>query len=281
MIGDTATRSAEIIRRLKKTYPDAHCALQHSNAFELLIATILSAQCTDERVNIVTSTLFRKYRSPQDFLAASQTELENDIRSTGFFRNKAKNIRAACERIVEVYGGKVPDSMEDILTLGGVARKTANVVLGNAFGIASGVVVDTHVSRLSQRLGLTEAKQPEKIEADLMELVPKKHWIMFPHWMIFHGRQVCQARKPKCASCVLADLCPYFASLEVDTKTISPAARPTPPQALTFLCVEPTLGLAHAPAPPRCAAPPPPFDRLAQSTRPRPAAAAPPLFFCQ
>lgn len=224
MIGDTATRSAEIIRRLKKTYPDAHCALQHSNAFELLIATILSAQCTDERVNIVTSTLFRKYRSPQDFLAASQTELENDIRSTGFFRNKAKNIRAACERIVEVYGGKVPDSMEDILTLGGVARKTANVVLGNAFGIASGVVVDTHVSRLSQRLGLTEAKQPEKIEADLMELVPKKHWIMFPHWMIFHGRQVCQARKPKCASCVLADLCPYFASLEVDTKTISPAA---------------------------------------------------------
>jgi len=214
MIGDKKKRAAEIIRRLKKTYPDAHCALQHTNAFELLVATILSAQCTDERVNIVTSTLFRKYRSPQDFLAASQLELENDIRSTGFFRNKAKNIRAACDRIVNVYGGKVPNSMVEILTLGGVARKTANVVLGNAFGIPSGVVVDTHVSRLSQRLGLTQAKQPEKIEADLMELVRKKHWIMFPHWIIFHGRRVCQARKPRCSECVLSDLCPYLASLD-------------------------------------------------------------------
>lgn len=213
MIADTDKRAAEIVRRLKKRYPDAHCALEHSNAFELLVATILSAQCTDERVNIVTATLFRKYRSPEDYLSVSQQELETDIHSTGFFRNKAKNIKAACDRIVNVYGGEVPNSMEEILTLGGVARKTANVVLGNAFGIPSGVVVDTHVSRLSQRLGLTDAKQPEKIEADLMALIPMKHWIMFPHWMIFHGRQVCQARKPKCGECVLSDLCPYFAEI--------------------------------------------------------------------
>lgn len=215
MIADTDKRAAEIVRRLKKRYPDAHCALEHSNAFELLVATILSAQCTDERVNIVTATLFRKYRSPEDYLSVSQQELETDIHSTGFFRNKAKNIKAACDRIVNVYGGEVPNSMEEILTLGGVARKTANVVLGNAFGIPSGVVVDTHVSRLSQRLGLTDAKQPEKIEADLMALIPMKHWIMFPHWMIFHGRQVCQARKPKCGECVLSDLCPYFAEIAV------------------------------------------------------------------
>lgn len=208
MIADRKQRTAEIIGRLKKAYPDAHCALVHSNPFELLIATILSAQCTDERVNIVTATLFRKYRGPQDFIDVSQAELEKDIHSTGFFRNKAKNIKAACERIVEVYGGNIPQTMEEILTLGGVARKTANVVLGNAFGIASGVVVDTHVSRLSQRLGLTTEKTPEKIERDLEKLVPKKNWIMFPHWMIFHGRQVCNARKPRCGECVLADICP-------------------------------------------------------------------------
>jgi endonuclease-3 len=208
VIFDKEKRAAEIIKRLKKAYPDAHCALNHTNAFELMVATILSAQCTDERVNIVTADLFRKYRGPQDYLNVSQQELETDIHSTGFFRNKSKNIQAACKRLIEVYDGDVPTQMEEILTLGGVARKTANVVLGNAFGIASGVVVDTHVSRLSQRLGLSVNEQPEKIEQDLMELIPKRHWIMFPHWMIFHGRKVCIARKPKCDVCVLADICP-------------------------------------------------------------------------
>jgi endonuclease-3 len=210
MIRSKVARTAEIIARLKKAYPSAHCALNHSNAFELLIATILSAQCTDERVNIVTSTLFRKYRGPTDFAAVSQDELERDIRSTGFFRNKAKNIRSASKRVIDEFGGTVPETMPELLSLAGVARKTANVVLGNAFGIASGVVVDTHVSRLSQRLGLTKEKTPEKIELDLQALVPKKHWVMFSHWLIFHGRQVCQARKPKCTECVLADLCPSF-----------------------------------------------------------------------
>lgn len=210
MIADRKNRTAEIIKRLKKAYPDAHCALNHTSPFELLIATILSAQCTDERVNIVTENLFRKYRGPRDFVEVSQAELEKDIRSTGFFRNKAKNIKAASRRLLDVYGGEIPRTMEEILTLGGVARKTANVVLGNAFGIASGVVVDTHVSRLSQRLGLAESTTPQKIERDLMELVPKKHWIMFPHWMIFHGRRICIARKPKCRECVLADLCPSY-----------------------------------------------------------------------
>lgn len=208
MIADRKQRTTEIIKRLKKAYPDAHCALVHSNPFELLVATILSAQCTDERVNIVTANLFRKYRSPHDFIEVSQAELEKDVHSTGFFRNKAKNIKSASLRIVEVYSGKIPQTMDEILTLGGVARKTANVVLGNAFGIASGVVVDTHVSRLSQRLGLTNEKTPEKIERELEKLVPKKNWIMFPHWMIFHGRQVCNARKPKCGECVMANICP-------------------------------------------------------------------------
>lgn len=208
MTADIKVRTLEIIKRLKKAYPDAHCALVHSSPFELLIATILSAQCTDLRVNIVTATLFRKYRGPQDFINVAQTELEKDIHSTGFYRNKAKNIQAACKRIIEVYGGEIPTRMEDLLSLGGVARKTANVVLGNAFGIASGVVVDTHVSRLSQRLGLTESKTPEKIEHDLSVMVPKKNWIMFPHWMIYHGRQICDARKPKCQICCLSDVCP-------------------------------------------------------------------------
>ncbi|HRI04417.1 MAG TPA: endonuclease III [Pyrinomonadaceae bacterium] len=208
MIRNKKQRTAEIIKRLKKAYPDAHCALVHTNAFELLIATILSAQCTDVRVNIVTADLFRKYRGPQDFLNVPQTELEKDIHSTGFYRNKAKNIQAACKRIIEVYGGNVPHTMDDLLTLGGVARKTANVVMGNAFGIASGVVVDTHVSRLSQRLGLTKEKTPGKIERDLEKLVPQNNWVMFPHWMIYHGRQVCDARKPKCNECTLAEICP-------------------------------------------------------------------------
>jgi endonuclease-3 len=208
MIADKTARTAEIIKRLKKAYPDAHCALDHTTPFELLIATILSAQCTDERVNIVTADLFRKYRGPADFLKIPQEELEKDIHSTGFFRNKAKNIQAACKRLIEEFGGEIPQTMAEMLTLGGVARKTANVVLGNAFGIASGVVVDTHVSRLSQRLGLTTNETAEKIESDLADLVPKRQWVMFPHWLITHGRQVCNARKPKCAECVLGDICP-------------------------------------------------------------------------
>jgi endonuclease-3 len=213
MIPDKQTRADEAIKRLKKEYPDAHCALNHTSAFELLVATILSAQCTDERVNIVTANLFRKYREPKDYINVSQEELEKDIHSTGFFRNKAKNIQGACEKIIGLYNGEIPQTMEELLILNGVARKTANVVLGNAFGIASGVVVDTHVSRLSQRLGLTEETAPEKIEKDLSELVPKKDWIMFPHWLISHGRAICQARKPKCGECVLNDICPKIGVL--------------------------------------------------------------------
>ncbi|MEO5859744.1 MAG: endonuclease III [Pyrinomonadaceae bacterium] len=210
MISDRKKRTGEIIKRLKKAYPDAHCALNHTNPFELLIATILSAQCTDERVNIVTADLFRKYRGPEDFVKVSQLELERDVHSTGFFRNKAKNIKAASQRLIDVYDGQIPQTMDEIQTLGGVARKTGNVVLGNGFGIASGVVVDTHVSRLSQRLGLTDEKTPEKIERDLQELVPKKDWVRFSHWLIHHGRQICNARKPKCFECVLADICPSY-----------------------------------------------------------------------
>lgn len=208
MISDRKKRTGEIIKRLKKEYPDAHCALNHSNAFELLVATILSAQCTDERVNLVTAGLFRKYRAPQDYLAVETAELAEDIKSINFFNNKTRSIRGAAQKIIENFGGEVPRTMDELLTLNGVARKTANVVLGNAFGIASGVVVDTHVARLSQRLGLTEEKAPEKIETDLSALVPQKQWVMFPHWLITHGRAVCNARKPKCGECVLNDICP-------------------------------------------------------------------------
>ena len=210
MIANKKERTAEIIKRLKKAYPDAHCALNHTNTFELLIATILSAQCTDRQVNIVTADLFRKFRKPQDYVDVPQEELEKEIRSIGFFRSKAKNIRAASEKIIKDFGSRVPETMEELLTLNGVGRKTANVVLGNAFGIASGIVVDTHVERLSQRLGLTKNKTPDKIERDLEKLVPKKDWVMFSHWLIFHGRQICQARKPKCTECVLGDICPSY-----------------------------------------------------------------------
>jgi endonuclease-3 len=229
VITDKKKHTAEIIKRLKKAYPDAHCALNHTSAFELMIATILSAQCTDERVNIVTADLFRKYRVPEDYLKVTQQDLETDIHSTGFFRNKAKNIQAACRRLIEVYKGEIPRSMDEILTLGGVARKTGNVVLGNAFGIASGVVVDTHVGRLSQRLGLTTNDTAEKIEKDLMDLVPKRHWIMFPHWMIFHGRQVCIARKPKCEICVLANICPSRPLFEEANRAATPKPRQKTP----------------------------------------------------
>ncbi len=201
-------RMQQLIRLLKKAYPDAHCALHHTNPLELLIATILSAQCTDERVNIVTANLFRKYRTAEDYANADRAELERDLSSINFFRNKAKNIQAACQILAEQYRGAVPQTMEELIALPGVARKTANVVLGNAFGIASGVVVDTHVSRLSQRLGLTQHEQPEKIEQDLLALVPKKDWVVFSHWLISHGRAVCQARKPKCEVCPLEMLCP-------------------------------------------------------------------------
>jgi endonuclease-3 len=208
MISDKQQRTAEIIKRLKKEYPDAHCALNHSNAFELLVATILSAQCTDERVNIVTATLFRKYRAPQDYADATQEELADDLKSINFFNNKTRAIRACALKIVENFGGEVPRTMDELLTLNGVARKTANVVLGNAYGIASGVVVDTHVARLSQRLGLTAEKIPEKIERDLNSLAPQKDWVLFPHLLIDHGRAVCNARKPKCTQCLLNDICP-------------------------------------------------------------------------
>ena len=201
-------RTRKIIAKLRKAYPDAHCSLIHSNPFELLIATILSAQCTDERVNIVTADLFRKYRSCEDYINVAPSELEQDIHSTGFFRNKTKSIQGACKKMIEEHGGQVPNEVEKLLGLPGVARKTANVVLGNAFGIASGVVVDTHVARLSQLLGLTREKQPEKIERDLMDLVPKKDWVDFSHLLIYHGRQVCKARRPECGKCVIEPLCP-------------------------------------------------------------------------
>ena len=201
-------RTKKIIAGLEKTYPTAHCELVHQNPLELLIATILSAQCTDKRVNIVTEKLFKKYRSAKDFANADIFELENDIRSTGFYKNKARNIKAACADIVEKHGGKVPQTMEELLQLGGVGRKTANVVLGNAFAINVGVVVDTHVARLSHRLGLTAHRAPEKIERDLMALVPQKRWTLFSHWLIWHGRRRCEARKPDCAHCEIESHCP-------------------------------------------------------------------------
>ena len=201
-------RVARLIKIWPKVYPDAHTELTFKNPLELLIATILSAQCTDKRVNMVTPLLFKKYRSAKDYAAAPQAELENAIKSTGFFRNKTKSIRAATSTIANKFGGKVPDSMEKLRELPGVGRKTANVVLGNAFGINEGIVVDTHVIRLSQRLGLTKHKDPEKIEQDLMELVPKNHWAVWSHWLIWHGRRRCYARKPDCANCEVFRFCP-------------------------------------------------------------------------
>jgi endonuclease-3 len=208
MINELKTRTRKIIRLLKQAYPDAKCSLNHSSAFELLIATILSAQCTDARVNIVTQDLFRKYRKPEDYLKVSENELQRDIRTTGFFRNKTKSIQGTAKVLTEQYGGKVPETIEKLLELPGVARKTANVVLGNAFGINSGVVVDTHVSRLSHRLGLSSEKTAEKIETDLITLVPKKDWVIFSHLLIAHGRAICKARNPFCDQCVVERHCP-------------------------------------------------------------------------
>ena len=207
-MSDDKKRAAKIVSLLKKSYPDVRCSLNHASPLELLVATILSAQCTDERVNVVTADLFRKYRRAEDYTKVSQEELEQDIRSTGFFRNKAKAIQGACRMLVEKYNGRVPETMEELLELPGVARKTANVVLGNAYGLASGVVVDTHVSRLSQRLGLSTEEHPEKIERDLCALIPRKQWIDFSHLLIAHGRAVCKARAPLCAECFLVELCP-------------------------------------------------------------------------
>ena len=201
-------RSKRILDTLRRTYPDAHCELNYTNPLELLIATILSAQCTDKQVNIVTPDLFKKYQTAADYAKAPLPGLENDIRRLGFFRNKAKNIKACCQQLVEEYGGKVPRTMDQLVALPGVGRKTANVVLGNAFGINEGVVVDTHVARLTQRLGLTKESTPEKIEADMLELVPREDWTLFSHWLIWHGRRRCFARKPECAECEVRVLCP-------------------------------------------------------------------------
>ena len=204
-------RTRDIIRRLKRAYPDAKCSLNHSNPFELLVATILSAQCTDERVNLVTANLFRKYTKPEDYLKVAPRELEKDIQSTGFFRNKTKSIQGTSKVLTEQYHGEVPQTMEELLELPGVARKTANVVLGNAFDIKAGVVVDTHVTRLSHRLGFTQQKTAEKLEQDLIPIVPRKDWVIFPHLMIYHGRKICKARNPLCAECTIEKQCPSSA----------------------------------------------------------------------
>ena len=202
------TRAQSIYKILHKTYPDAKCSLNYSNPLQLLIATVLSAQCTDDRVNKVTPELFKKYPNTQSFSKADINELEQDIRSTGFYRNKAKNIKSACQMLVEKYKGKIPNTMEELLELPGVARKTANVVLGNAFGIADGVVVDTHVNRLSHRMGLSKQKTPEKIEQDLMKLFEQDQWVNLAHLFIYHGRKICTARKAECGLCPVEKHCP-------------------------------------------------------------------------
>lgn len=198
----------KIIKLLKKQHPEAKCALRHKNALELLISTILSAQCTDQRVNIVTEKLFKKYKNAKDYANANLKEFEKDIYSTGFYRNKAKNIIAACNIIDKKHKGKVPKDFNQLLELPGVARKTANCVMGTAFDIPSGIVVDTHVSRITQKLGLTKNTDPNKIEQDLIKIIPTDNWIMFSHWLIWHGRKVCDARKPRCDICLLNKLCP-------------------------------------------------------------------------
>jgi len=205
--GTDPKRVAAILTKLDEAYPNATCELKHENAFQLLISTILSAQCTDVRVNQVAETLYKKYPDPKAFAYATPSELEQDIRPTGFFRNKTKSVMGASKAIIEKFGGEVPHTMEEILTLPGVARKTGNVVLGTAYGIASGLVVDTHVIRLSNRLDLTRNDDPKKIEQDLMQIIRKEKWIQFSHQLIWHGRRVCHARKPKCIECNMESLC--------------------------------------------------------------------------
>ena len=207
-IQDKQARTKKIIAGLRKAYPNAHCELNYSTPLELLVATILSAQCTDKRVNLVTAGLFKRYRTARDYAEAPLSDLEQAIRTAGFFRNKAKNIQACCRKLVEQHGGEVPRTMDELTHLNGVGRKTANVVLGNAFDINAGVVVDTHVGRLSERLGLSREKNPEKVEQDLMKLVPRDQWTLFSHWLIWHGRRRCNARKPDCAACEIRALCP-------------------------------------------------------------------------
>ena len=202
------SRVMKIIGLLEKEHPDAKIALNYANPLELLVATILSAQCTDERVNIVTKTLFKKYRRAEDYANADLGELEQDIKSTGFYRNKARNIEKCCQMLVEKFRSQVPKTMEGILELPGVARKTANVVLSNAYGVVEGIAVDTHVRRLAKRLGFTANEDPVKIEQDLMKLVPKNKWMRFTDLLIFHGRRVCTAKKPKCEACIVNKLCP-------------------------------------------------------------------------
>lgn len=201
-------RWPEIVRRLRKAHPDAHCALNYETPLQLLVATILSAQCTDVRVNKVTPALFRRFPDAEAFAAADRAELEEAIRSTGFYRQKARYIQETCQRLLQEHGGNVPQDLDDLLQLTGVARKTANVVLGEIFGIAEGIVVDTHVKRLSLRLGLTVEKSATKVEKDLMALLPRELWIEISHLLIFHGRRICEARTPKCGECTLSDLCP-------------------------------------------------------------------------
>ena len=201
-------RIGEIITILRKTYPSSRTALKHENPLQILVATILSAQCTDEKVNQITPALFQKYPTPSDFASADQEELESQIRPTGFFRNKTKSIVNASKKIVEDFGGKVPDNMGDLISLPGVARKTANIVLSSAFKKAEGIAVDTHVKRLSQRLGLSKEKDPDKIEKDLMKIVPKEHWLDFNYMLVNHGRKICPARKPFCPQCGVKHLCP-------------------------------------------------------------------------
>ena len=201
-------RTAAIICKLQITYPNARCELTYSSPLELLIATILSAQCTDKQVNIVTSYLFKKYRATSDYIEVHLEELQNDIKRIGLFRNKSKSIQKCCRSLIENHGGSVPANMKSLIALAGVGRKTANVVLGNAFNINEGVVVDTHVARLSNRLGFTLEKTPEKIEINLQKLVPRNDWTMFSHWLIWHGRRRCSARNPDCSVCEIAELCP-------------------------------------------------------------------------
>jgi len=205
-------RIKQIIRILHQTYPESHTALTHRNPLQILVATILSAQCTDERVNQITPMLFQKYKSAEEFARADQRELEEEIRSTGFFRNKAKNIIGASTKIVEDFSSKVPDNMADLITLPGVARKTANIVLSSGYQKSEGIAVDTHVKRLSGRLGLSSEKNPDKIEQNLLVIVPREGWIDFNYMLVNHGRQVCQARKPRCSECPLSHLCPFFGS---------------------------------------------------------------------
>ena len=207
---DKFERTQKILSALKRVYPDAHCELNFSNPLQLLIATILAAQCTDKRVNLVTAELFKKYRRAQDFAAAPLAEIEAAVKSTGFFRNKAKNIQACCAALVERFDGEVPRTMDELHALAGVGRKTANVVLGNAFDINVGVVVDTHVTRLSNRLGLAKGTDAVKLEQELMKLVPQNDWSLFSHWLIWHGRRRCAARKPDCANCEIQKLCPQI-----------------------------------------------------------------------